>query len=46
MIRVRREDLAGAQDPTPASPARAEAGAEVSDRVPERLELAPVVSTE
>jgi len=44
MIRVRREDLAGAQAPTPATPARPEA--EVSDQVPERLELTPVVSTE
>jgi len=44
MIRVRREDLAGAQAPTPAGPARAEA--EVSDQVPERLELAPVIGTE
>jgi hypothetical protein len=44
MIRVRREDLAGAQAPTPADPARAEA--EVSDQVPERLELAPVVGAE
>jgi EmrB/QacA subfamily drug resistance transporter len=44
MIRVRREDLAGAQEATTADPAPAEA--EVSDRVPERLELAPVTVTE
>jgi EmrB/QacA subfamily drug resistance transporter len=42
MIRVRREDLAGTPEPTPAAPARAE----VSDRVPEHLELEPVVVTE
>ncbi|HEV2242077.1 MAG TPA: MFS transporter [Streptosporangiaceae bacterium] len=40
MIRVRREDLAGAQEPTPAGPARPEA--EVSDRE----ELVPVTVTE
>jgi len=46
MIRVRREDLAGAQEPTAVGPAPAEAEAEVSDRVPERVELAPVTVTE
>jgi hypothetical protein len=48
MIRVRREDLAGAEGPTPAGPVRAEADgeAEVSDQVRGRPELAPVVSTE
>jgi EmrB/QacA subfamily drug resistance transporter len=46
MIRVRREDLAGTPEPTPAGPVRAEDEAEVSDQVSERLGLVPVVSTE
>jgi EmrB/QacA subfamily drug resistance transporter len=46
MIRVRREDLAGTPEPTPAGPVRAEDEAEVSDQVSERLGLEPVVSTE
>jgi len=46
MIRVRREDLAGAEGPTSAAPAPAGSEAEISDRIPEKLELAPVVVTE
>ena len=46
MIRVRREDLAGTQEPTPVPASPAQAVAEVTEQVSDRLELAPVVSTE